>query len=80
MYNTLEDTLVYGRLIAPGQGALVGLTRLTTAAPVTVDASALGFTAGTVLHDALGGPSVTVGAGGQTRVTIPASGAVILAP
>jgi glycosidase len=80
LYNTSEDTQVYGRTITPGNGAMVGFTRLGTAQPVSFDAaSALGFSPGTVLHDAMGGPDVTVGAG-STSLTIPASGAVILAP
>ena len=31
LYNTSEDTLVFGRLIAPGQAAIVGITRLADA-------------------------------------------------
>jgi glycosidase len=81
MFNTSEDTLVFGRPAGAGAGAIVGLTRLQTPQMVTVDASApLGFAAGTTLHDAMGGPDVTVGAGGQTTFTIPGGGSVILAP
>ena len=40
----------------------------------------LGLSAGTTLHDAMGGPDVVVGAGGQTTFTIPGGGSVILAP
>ncbi|MFT3773850.1 MAG: alpha-amylase family glycosyl hydrolase [Minicystis sp.] len=80
LYNTSEDTLVFGRSIASGNGAVVALTRLGTAQTVMVDLGAtMGFSAGTKLHDALGGPDVNV-SGGQTSITIPASGAVILAP
>src|SRR5262249_3262819 len=62
--NTLEDTLVYGRSVNPGVGALVGITRLGTAQTVTADLGAtMGFTAGTKLHDAMGGPDVTVVSG-----------------
>lgn len=75
-----ENTLVYGRSITPGQSALVGITRMSTPQTVMIDASKVGFVQGTVLKDAMGGPNVTVGAGGQTSVTIPARGAVILAP
>ena len=47
----------------------------------TVDATTpLGLMAGTTLHDAMGGPDVTVGAAGQTTLTVPASGSVVLAP
>lgn len=80
VYTTSDDTMIYGRSISPGQGALVGMTRLGTAQTVMVDLGAsMGFTAGTKLKDAMGGPDVTVSAG-QTSITIPASGAVILAP
>jgi glycosidase len=78
VYNTSEDTLIYGRSISAGQGALVGITRLGTPQTVSVDLSAMGFSNGTKLHDAMGGPDVTVG--GMTQITIPGSGAVILAP
>jgi len=81
MFNTSEDTLVFGRSAGSGVAAAVGITRLTTPATVTVDlATPLGLTAGTTLHDAMGGPDVTIAAGGQTTFTIPASGSVILAP
>lgn len=80
LVNTLEDTLVYGRSMTPGNGAVVGITRLGTAQTVNVNLGlTMGFTAGMKLHDAMGGPDVTV-ASGMTAITIPASGAVILAP
>ena len=80
LLNTSEDTLVYGRSITPGNGAVVAFTRLGTAQTVSVDlATKMGFTAGTKLHDAMGGPDVTV-TSGATSIAIPASGAVILAP
>ena len=79
--NTSEDTLVFGRSISSGMAAVVGLTRLAGPQLVTVDLTTpLGLAAGTTLHDAMGGPDVTVGAAGQTAFTIPASGSVILAP
>jgi len=75
-----EDTLVFGRSIAAANGAVVGFTRLGTAQTVMADlVTTMGFSAGTKLKDAMGGPDVTV-AGGSTMITIPASGAVILAP
>lgn len=75
-----DDTLIYGRSISPGNGAMVGITRLGTAQTVMVDAAGtMGYAAGTKLKDAMGGPDVTVAAG-QTSITIPANGAVILAP
>lgn len=80
VYNSSEDTLIYGRSISPGQGALVGITRATSPQNVMIDASKLGFAQGTMLKDALGGSNVMVGPGGQTNVSIPAGGAVILAP
>ena len=45
---------------------------------VMIDASKVGFAQGTTLKDALGGSNVMVGPGGQTNVSIPAGGAVIL--
>jgi neopullulanase len=75
-----EDTLVYGRLEAPGEAAIVALTRSLSDQQVTTSVVQLGFAPGTVLHDAMGGPDVTVTAGGQVTLDIPASGAVILAP
>jgi glycosidase len=80
VYNQDENTLVFGRGVSGGAGALVGLTRQTTAQTITVDASKVGFAAGTKLNDAMGGPAVTVGAAGMTSVTIPAGGSVVLAP
>lgn len=80
VYNSSEDTLVYGRSISGGQSALVGVTRSGTSQMVTIDASKVGFAQGTTLKDAIGGPNVVVGAGGQTTVMIPAGSAVILAP
>ena len=80
LYNTSEDTLAFGRLVSPGQAAVVALTRLATPQTVTVNAAALGFAAQSTLHDAMGGPDVTVAAGGSLSITIPAHGAVILSP
>jgi glycosidase len=80
LFNTSEDTLAFGRLVSAGNAAIVGITRLGSPASVTFDVGALGLNAGTKLHDAMGGPDVTVAAGNKVSVTIPASGAVILAP
>lgn len=78
--GSTEDTLVFARAVPSGPVAVVGITRATTDQPMTVDASTVGLTQGTVLHDALGGPDVTVGSGGSLTLSVPASGAVILAP
>ncbi|HET6586073.1 MAG TPA: alpha-amylase family glycosyl hydrolase, partial [Nannocystaceae bacterium] len=75
-----EDSLAFGRLIAPGDAAIVALTRSPTPVTLDVDVVQLGLDPGTELHDALGGPDVTVGGGGQLSIDVPASGAVILAP
>lgn len=76
-----EDTLVFGRRIAAGQAAIVALTRAAQAAPMTAEVSvSLGFAPGTVLEDALGGPSVTVQANGTVQLNVPARSAMILAP
>jgi hypothetical protein len=78
--DATEDSLAFGRLVAPGNAAIVALTRSTN--PVTLDVNVvqLGFDPGTQLHDALGGPDVIVGVGGALEIDVPASGAVILAP
>jgi len=76
-----EDTLTFARAVPNGGPvAVVGLTRSYSAEPVTVNLSGLGLTAGTVLTDELGGPSVTVQSGGTTTFSVLAGGAVILAP
>lgn len=76
-----DDTLTFGRLVAPGQAAIVGITRATSPETVTVAATdKLGLAPQSVLHDALGGPDATVDSSGTLRVAIPAGGAVMLAP
>ncbi len=76
-----DDTLVFGRKIAQGDAALVGLTRLSSAAQATAEVTAaLGWAPGTTLTDELGGPSAVVSAGGTVTVNVPASGAVVLRP
>jgi glycosidase len=79
--SVTDDTMVFGRKVAGGASAIVGLTRAGLAQATSVDAAgALGIAPGTVLHDALGGPDATVGANGTVVVGVPASGTVILAP
>ncbi|MCC6558142.1 MAG: glycosyl hydrolase [Polyangiaceae bacterium] len=76
-----EDTLVFGRKIAAGQAAVVALTRAASAQSIQAPVgAALGFAPGTALHDALGGPDVVVPAGGTVTLTVPAKGALVLAP
>jgi glycosidase len=76
-----EDTLVFGRKIAPGNAAIVGLTRASTLQSLSAEvANALGLASGTVLSDRLGGPSATVTGAGTVSVSIPAKGAVVLSP
>jgi len=78
--GTTEDVLVFGRKTAPGDAAVVSLSRATSPQTLTVDVSTtLGFSSGTVLHDALGGPDVTVASTGKITFTVPARGAVMLA-
>jgi glycosidase len=80
VYNTDENVLIFARQDAAGDVALVAISRLTS--PTTVTAtlpSSLGLANGTMLHDHLGGPDVSVANGGVT-VTIPAMSAAILAP
>jgi glycosidase len=76
-----EDTLLFGRKIAGGSAAIVGVSRATTPQVVSASVSApLGIGALTTLHDELGGPDVTIGLNGSISVTLPAQGAVVLAP
>jgi len=75
-----EDTLVFARWLAPGDGAIVALTRAGGTTQLEVDVVQLGLAPGTVLEDMLGGPGATVDGGGDLVVTIPGSGAVILVP
>lgn len=75
-----EDTLVIGRKLPGATGAIVALTRSGAPAPMTVDTGTLGFSSGTVLKDAMGGPSVTVPQGGMLTLTVPAKSAIVLSP
>jgi hypothetical protein len=75
-----EDSLAFGRLVAPGDAAIVALTRDGGGATLQVNVVQLGIEPGTVLHDALGGPDVVVGGAGQVSIDIPGSGAVVLTP
>jgi glycosidase len=78
--NTDDDHLMFARATNAGDVALVAMTRLANATsfsaalPVT-----LPLAEGTVLHDRLGGPDVTVTSGAVT-VNLGARGAAILAP
>ena len=79
--SVTEDTLVFGRLVAPGNAAIVALTRNAATQMVTFDTSgSLGLGAQTVLHDAMGGPDVTVDASGKATIAVPPGGVVVLAP
>lgn len=75
-----EDTLIFGRMIGPGEAAIVGLTRADAPQMRTFDVGELGFASKDVLQDALGGPPVEVSVSAKVTVTIPAKGAVVLAP
>jgi glycosidase len=78
---TTDDTLLFGRRTAPGDAAVVGLTRLDGGASASVEVQkSLGFAPGTKLHDRLGGPDVTVAGDGTIAVSISGKGAVVLAP
>jgi neopullulanase len=80
LWSLDDDTLVFGRKIASGNAAIVGLTRSASAQTVTVDGAQLGFSSAVPLKDAMGGPDVAVSGVGKVTLTIPARGAVILAP
>ncbi|MEZ4385388.1 MAG: alpha-amylase family glycosyl hydrolase [Nannocystaceae bacterium] len=75
-----EDTMIFGRMIAPGEAAIVGLTRAGAPQMRTVDVNELGFKSGDTLVDALGGPSAQVSVSGKIDVTVPAKGALVLSP
>ena len=78
---TTDDTLVFGRKTAPGDAAVVALTRLAGGASVSIEVTqSLGFAKGAVLHDRLGGPDVVVASDGTALVSLPAKGALVLAP
>jgi glycosidase len=75
-----DDTLVFGRKIASGNAAIVGLTRSAAPQTVTIDGAQLGFSSQKPLKDALGGPDVQVSGVGKVTLTIPGRSAVVLAP
>ena len=76
--HVTEDTLVFGRKPASGSAAIVALTRASTVQNVATEVTTkLGLSSGTVLHDQMGGPDVTVAAG-NVQIAIPAKGAVVL--
>ncbi len=75
-----EDALLFGRMEAPGEAAIVGISRAGLDQQHTPSVVALGLLPGTVLHDALGGPDVVVQGNGSVSITVPARGAVILVP
>ena len=80
VYNTDENVIVFARQDTTGDVALVAISRLTSATQVTTALPApLGLANGTVLHDHLGGPDVTV-TNGSITVSLGAQSAAILAP
>jgi glycosidase len=77
---TNPNILVFARQDSAGDVALVAISQLTTATQFqTALPLSLGLTNGTVLHDQMGGPDITVN---DTLVTLqlPAQGVEILAP
>ncbi len=80
VYDSDANVLVFARQDAAGDVALEAISRLDTpAAVITALPASLGIADGTVLHDHLGGPDVTV-SGGTITVTLGAQTAAILAP
>lgn len=75
-----DDVLVFGRMISPGEAAVVALNRTDAPAVLDVAVAQLGLDPGVQLHDALGGPDATVDGGADLPLTIPARSAVIFAP
>ncbi|RYE87734.1 MAG: glycosyl hydrolase, partial [Myxococcales bacterium] len=86
-YDTLaqgtktDEAMIFGRKAPDGSAAIVGINRSGQAIGFKARAKdALGLAAGTTLTDALGGPGGTVDGSGLVSVTVPANGAVVLAP
>jgi len=80
VYNTDANTLVFARQTAAGDVALAAISRLDTPTTVTTALPAsLGLADGTVLHDQMGGPDVTVN-GSVISVSLGAQSVAILAP
>jgi hypothetical protein len=65
----------------PGKVAIVAISRSpnATSTDVTLPVS-LGLQPGAVLSDWMGGPDLTVGAGGKATIALSAWGAAIFAP
>ena len=79
--SVTEDTLVFGRKVSQGNAAVVALTRQATPAQATFEVNAaLGWAPGTVVSDALGGPSATVAGDGTLTLNVPAGGAMVVRP
>lgn len=75
------EFLAYGRSTGqPGEAAIVALARSApTQTSITLPGS-FGLASGTVLSDRLGGPDVTVGAGGTISLSLGAYQAALYAP
>lgn len=82
-YTTLKadtDFLAFARSTGqPNEAAVVVLARAASAQTISLPGS-LGLSAGTVLADRLGGPDVTVNAGGSINVSLGAYQAAVYAP
>jgi glycosidase len=79
IYGT-DDALLFARVGAAGEVALVALTRLATGTTIQAALPAtLGLANGTTLRDRLGGPDVVV-TNGALAITLGPRGAAILAP
>jgi glycosidase len=75
-----EEVLLFSRETTDGKAALVAVNKATGSRTFTGTLpQTTPLPNGTVLKDRLGGPNVTV-TGGQVTVTVPARGAVVLAP
>ena len=76
-----EDGLAFGRKIKAGDAAVVAVNRSPAAKMVELEVSnSLGLAAQKQLKDRLGGPAVVVNGLGKAAFSVPAHGAVILAP
>lgn len=76
-----NEFLAYGRSTGqPGEVAIVALARAAALQKVVTLPGSFGLSAGTLLHDRLGGPDITVGAGGTITVSLGAYEAALYTP
>jgi len=75
-----EDTLIFARMIGPGDAAIVALTRSDAPQMRTIDVTELVFASKDILTDSLTEETFEVSVSGKVTLTVPALGARVLAP